>query len=210
MSHCSTAPCCLPDTPDPLRTLMGFTNPLCFLKKTMETRAKNPPRSPPLKSPPISITYQSVIHKVEETHGRIRLTRIIYVHVFAIESFFFSLIFFLIKYSDIHLYYYWTALVKNTYLHPGNSPLTFWNSLLKTDHLPFRTVSAKGERSHGEKCASAAATWCVCAKTQTIPVRVDLMVSSGCKRFRKGKKSSVLPPLPSLYQRYDPAPLAEV
>lgn len=36
------------------------------------------------------------------------------------------------------------------------------------------------------------------------------MVSSGCERLTKGKKSSVLPPLPPLHQRYDPAPPAEV
>lgn len=90
-------------------------------------------------------------------------------------------------------------LVKNTYLHPGNSPLTFWNSLLKTDHLPFRIVSAKGERSHGEKCASAAATWCVWAKTKTIPVRVEVMVSSVLQAVHglgRARRAMCCPPPP--------------
>lgn len=55
---------------------------------------------------------------------------------------------------------------------------------------------AKREKSHGEKCASAAATWCVCAKAKTIPVRDDLMVSSGCERLTKGKKKQCASPPP--------------
>lgn len=51
MSHCSTAPCRLPDTPEPLGTLMCLINPLCLLKNTTDTRAKNPPRSPSTEVP---------------------------------------------------------------------------------------------------------------------------------------------------------------
>lgn len=71
-------------------------------------------------------------------------------------------------FSEWFVFWALLVLVKHTYLNPGNSPLTFWNSLLKTDHLPCRIVSAKGERSHGEECASAAATWCVWQKPKLL------------------------------------------
>lgn len=95
---------------------------------------------------------------------------------------------------------------KNTYLHPGNSPLTFWNSLWKSDHLPCRIVRPKGERCHGEKCASAAATWCVWAKKKKKFPKPrnysrtrwcdDAFNAWDCAQFRKGKESSVVPPPP--------------
>lgn len=93
-------------------------------------------------------------------------------------------------------------------MHPGNSPLTFWNSLLKTDHLPCRIVSAEGERSPGEKCASAAATWCVWAKTQTTPGRAEVVVRSmleavrGLGRARRALRCPHPPPSTSTMHRW--------
>lgn len=153
------------------------------------------PGPPPMESTPISVCSQAVIHKVggftrtEDASGSETRPRVGH-QKFQHFSFTFK-----IGCADGFLLQQWFVL--KHLLAPRKQSVNLLKQLVEDGPSSISDCErAKREKSHGEKCASAAATWCVCAKAKTIPVRDDLMVSSGCERLTKGKKKQCASPPP--------------